>query len=308
MDAAADPKVEGPGGRKFSFVWLAPLIAVAVALFLLWREYEAQGPLIEIAFPAAEGMREGETALRYRDVDVGRVETLRFSGDLSRVVAEVRLEPSIAPFIDNGAEFWLVRPEVSARGISGLETVLSGVYIEGSWDADAGAAQRRFDALDQPPLTPIGAPGKRVTLRASEGGSLSVGAPILFRGIEVGRVEARRLTDDGTAVEFDIFVNAPNDRRLTRDTRFWNASGVELSFGADGARLNIASLAALVQGGASFEDLSGGAAEPVAPGFVYNLYPSEDDARAQALDVEPGEQLLLDVYFNGSIRGLSVGA
>ncbi|MEL7463676.1 MAG: MlaD family protein [Pseudomonadota bacterium] len=308
MDAAADPKIEGPGGRRVSFVWLAPLIAVAVALFLLWREYEAQGPLIEISFPTAEGMREGETALRYRDVDVGRVENIRFSDDLSRVIAEVRLQPEVARFVDDGATFWLVRPEVSVRGVTGLDTVLSGVYIEGAWDATESGAKRSFDALEQPPLTPIGAPGKRVTLRAATGGSLNVGAPILFRGIEVGQVEARRLTDDGAAVEFEIFVNAPHDRRLTADTRFWNMSGVQLSIGAEGARLNIASLASLIQGGASFEDLSGGAADPVAPGYAYNLYPTEDDARAQALDVEPGEQLLLDVFFDGSIRGLNVGA
>lgn len=307
-DAAADPTIEGPGGRRFPLVWLAPLVALGVALFLVWREYDGRGPLIEIAFPSADGIVAGETTLRYRSVEVGRVETIRFTPDLGQVIAEVRLSPDVARFVDADASFWIVRPEVSARGISGLETVISGAYIEGAWDSSPGVARSKFEALANPPLTPPDTPGKRVTLRAADGGSLNIGAPVLYRGVEVGRVEARRLTEDGAAVEFDVFVRAPNDARLTGGTRFWNVSGVDLSFGADGARLRIASLASLIQGGATFEDLSGGAASAVEPGHVFNLYPSEQDARAEELDVEAGERLLLDVYFDGSVRGLSVGA
>lgn len=308
MDAAAEPKIEGPGRRGVSLVWLVPLIAVLVGALLLWRDYGARGPVVEIAFTSADGIKVGQTALRYRSVDVGRVEDVRFSADLKTVVVAVRLNPEIAPFVDEDAEFWVVRPQVSAQGVSGLETVLSGAYIEGSWDAEAGARAASFTARATPPLTPPDTPGKRVRLRAANGGSLNVGAPILYRGVEVGRVEARRLTVDGTAVEFDVFVNAPHDRRLTTDTRFWNVSGVDLSLGADGARLRIASLASLVQGGASFEDLSTGSAARVEPGHRYALYASEQDARARALEVDVGQRLLLDVYFGGSVRGLSVGA
>lgn len=307
-DVAADPVIEGPGKRRFTFVWLFPLLAVGVALFLLWREFEARGPLVSIQFPTANGLVAGETVLRYRSVDVGRLESLRFNDDLSRVIADVRVTPEVAAFIDADAEFWIVRPEVTVRGITGLETVLSGVYIEGQWDAEQGPITRNFIARAEPPLTPADAPGVRVTLRAADGGSLNVGAPILFRGIEVGRVESRRLTDDGAAVEFGIFISAPNDARVTKDARFWNVSGVNLNFGAEGAQLRVASLATLIQGGAAFDDLSQGDAEPVEDGHVFDLYASETTARAQALETDPGAQLLLEVYFGGSIRGLAVGA
>ncbi len=294
--------------RSFSLVWLFPLVAVAVTLGLLWRDYAGRGPVIEVSFETASGLVAGETPLRYRSVEVGRVEDLRFTADLSRVVAVIRLDADVAPFVDESATFWVVRPEVSARGVSGLETVISGSYIEGAWDATRGAARRAFEGLETPPLTPTDTPGRRVVLRAADGGALTVGAPVFYRQVEVGRVESKRLTAEGDAVEFDIFINAPNDRRLTPETRFWIVSGFELSFGADGARARIGSLSALLQGGVAFEDFSRGTAGEVETGHLFDIYASAADARTRALEVDPGAQLVLDVYFGASVRGLSVGA
>ncbi len=307
-DTPPPPRVETGTPRRFSLVWVIPLIAVVVALGLLWNEYRSQGPVIEIAFPTAAGLKEGETTIRYRDVTVGTVEDLRFSRDLGSVIARARIHPDVVEYVDQDAEFWIVRPEVSAQGISGLETVLSGVYIAGNWDAEIGTPKTRFEALASAPLTSSTTPGVRVVLRSADGGSLSPGSPIFFRRVEVGRVESKRLTADGEAVEFDIFVNAPHDRRLTADTRFWNVSGIDFSFGAEGARINIGSLASIIQGGAAFEDLTGGDEAPVEAGHVYLLYPTDREARERTLEIEPGERLLLDAYFDGSVRGLSPGA
>ncbi|MFV0474219.1 MAG: MlaD family protein [Pikeienuella sp.] len=306
--SAPEPEMDERGSRFVSLVWLIPLIAVAVALVLLWRDYAGRGPVIEIAFSTAAGLDEGQTALRYRNVDVGLLEELRFSPDLSEVVARVRIDPEIAPYIDDAARFWVVRPEVSTRGVSGLETVISGAYIEGYWDASPGEPENEFTALEEPPLTPSDTPGKRVRIVSADGGSISVGAPVFFRRVEVGRVESKRLTADGDRVEFDVFVNAPNDARLTEGTRFWIVSGVDVSLGADGARFRIGSLTALLQGGVAFQDFSLGPSKPVADNHVYTLYDTPGDARAQIRDPDPGELLLLDVYFGRSVRGLSVGA
>lgn len=303
-----EPDVDESRSRFFSFVWLIPLVAVAVALVLLWRDFSARGPVIEISFATAAGLSEGQTALRYRSVDVGVVEDLRFSDDLARVIARVRLDPDIAPFVDDQAEFWVVRPEVSARGISGLDTVISGSYIEGYWDATPSGPERAFTALDEQPLTPGDTPGKRVKLVSADGGSLSVGAPVFFRRVEVGRVESKRLTPDGTAVEFDVFINAPNDIRVTEGARFWVVSGVDVSLGADGARFSIGSLTTLIQGGVAFQDFSLGAPKPAAAGHSYTLYPTQRDARVQTQEVDPGRLLQLDVFFGSSVRGLTVGA
>lgn len=290
-----------------SLVWLVPALAILAAIGLLFQNLATRGPLIEIELDTASGLKAGETVIKYRDVDVGRVEAVRFSKDLTKVVIEARMDQSVAPYLDDDAKFWIVSPKVSAQGISGLETVLTGSYIEGSWDTEAEKTLKRFTALDQPPLTPDGAPGIRIRLRAEDGGSLDIGSPIFYKRVEVGQVESKQLTADGQAVEFDVFINAPNDKRITTATRFWNASGVDLELGANGANLRIGSLASLIRGGAMFDTSLAGA--PVQPGYVFQLFASEAEARdIMDTDVVTGEQVIFRIYFRGSVRGLKPGA
>ncbi|WP_170317747.1 MlaD family protein [Paroceanicella profunda] len=295
--------------RLPSVVWLVPLGAIAVSLFLLWQNFADRGPLIEISFAKASGITPGQTRIKYRDVDVGHVETVSFSRDLERVVVTARMDKTVAPFLDDSARFWVVRPQITAQGITGLDTVISGSYIEGAWDNVPGDEQSTFKGLDESPLTPADTPGLRVVLRGTDGGSLSVGAPVMFRGVEVGKVESKRLTADGRAVEFDVFINAPNSERLSTSTRFWNVSGVKFTLGPQGAQLQVASLASLIQGGASFDEIGTGApAEEVEEGHVYTLFNSETEARDLVIEGDLEDQLQLAVLFTGSVRGLSAGA
>ncbi|WP_118134370.1 PqiB family protein [Oceanicella sp. SM1341] len=295
--------------RLPSVVWLVPIGAIAVSLFLLWQNFADRGPLIEITFAKASGITPGQTRIKYRDVDVGHVETVGFSSDLERVLVTARMDKTVAPFLDDSARFWVVSPQITAQGITGLDTVISGSYIEGAWDNTPGEEQSRFKGLDETPLTPADTPGLRVVLRGTDGGSLAVGAPVMFRGVEVGKVESKRLTADGRAVEFDVFINAPNDERLSTSTRFWNVSGVRFTLGPQGAQLQVASLASLIQGGASFDEIgTGAAAEDVEEGHVYTLFNSETEARDLVIEGDLEDQLQLSVLFTGSVRGLQSGA
>ncbi|TPE46585.1 MlaD family protein [Amaricoccus solimangrovi] len=307
---APEPVVEGPSEvgprRRLSAVWLIPLLALLVSLGVAWRNYESRGPLIEIVFDNAAGIEAGKTAVRFRDVTVGEVEGVKLSPDLSQVIVSVRIDKDAADYLDSDAQFWVVRPSVTSQGISGLDTVISGAYIDAYWDNTKGERVERFTALPAPPLTPAGQPGTRVRLRAPEGGSMVVGAPVLFKRIQVGRIENIQLTPAGD-VMIDLFVNAPNNARLTEGTRFWNASGVSISLGPQGAELNIASLLSIVQGGVAF-DTVGPQGEPVKSGHVYQLYDTERAARSDVLDLEAGFQQKLTAYFEGSVRGLEPGA
>jgi len=303
------PEIEAPEtgrGRRVSAVWLVPLLALLLALGIAWTTYARRGPTIDIVLDNAAGIAAGQTTVRFRDVAVGVVERLRLSDDLRQVVVTARIDKDVARFVDSGAEFWVVRPSVSAQGVTGIETVLSGVYIGAWWDDQPGPRVDRFEGLPRAPLTPADQPGMRVRLRAPSGGSLTVGAPVLFKSIQVGRIENVELTDAGD-VAIDAFVNAPYHLRLTEGTRFWNASGFSIDIGAGGAQLNVDSLISLLQGGVSFDTVGSGTA-PVAAGHVFDLYPAESAARQNYFDDVPGERLLVDALFEGSVGGLQPGA
>ncbi len=293
--------------RNLSFVWLVPILALAVSLGVAWKAYSERGVLIEITFQNASGVTPGETTIRYRDVVIGTVEEVGFTADLTHVVVSARIDKDVAPYLDDSTEFWVVRPQVSARGISGLSTVLSGVYIEGAWDEAIGTAQLSFLGVETPPLVQPGRAGKRITLRTSDGRMLSDGAPVFFHGIEVGRLERPRLTVSGDSILADAFIEAPHDRRLTTATRFWDTSGFAVSFGPSGLTLDVESLASLVAGGVEFDDVYDGG-EPIGPGYVFDVFLEESDARRSLFARSVANAVSVSVPFGDSISGLSPGA
>jgi paraquat-inducible protein B len=222
-------------------------------------------------------------------------------------VVTARVDREVAPFLDAQTQFWVVRPEVSARGITGLTTVLSGVYIEGTWDAEPGEALTRFEGLEGPPLVRPGREGRKITLRSTDGKLVTAGAPIFFRGIEVGRMEQPRLTVSGDSIVVDAFIEAPHDRRLTDASRFWDTSGFTVSFGTGGLTLDVESLASLVSGGVAFDDIYEGG-QPIGEGFVYDIFADEAEARRSVFVRTAANAVQLSVRFGRSITGLAPGA
>lgn len=294
--------------RKISWIWLAPLGAVLMAGLLAWRDYQSRGVMITVSFETASGVEAGSTRVKHRDVEVGLVERVGFTEDLRSVALHVRMEPDMEPYLNETTQFWIVRPRISAAGVSGLETVLSGAFLEMDWGIRGGEDRREFDGLADPPLTPAGTPGMRILLRASEGG-IGVGAPILFRRIQVGRIETQALTADGAAVEMQAFVNAPHHERLSRATRFWNASGLDFQLGADGVKARVESLSALLEGGVAFDTLPlPSASQPAREGDGYILYAAEQEARESIFEDASGSEIRLAARFDESVRGLTVGA
>lgn len=290
-----------------SLIWLVPLMALGVVGGVAWQTVQNRGTLIEVAFKDATGITPGETALKFREIAVGKVEAIRFTDDLASVVAEIRVDRDVARYIDADAEFWLVTPEVSARGVSRIDTVLTGAFIEGYWDAEIGAPQDRYAALDRPPLTRDDAKGLWVTLTTETAEGLSEGAPVMYRGLQVGRMENLRVDDDGTAVLVDVFVEAPHDARVSTATSFWDTSGVSFGLGAAGVSVNVNSLASLIQGGVQFNTFASGG-QPVTPGHVFTLNPDEETARANLFAADQGAQARYTLLLPDAVRGLAEGA
>lgn len=293
--------------RNLSVIWLVPILALVVSLGLAWRTYSDRGVPIQITFQNASGVKPGETTLRFRDVVIGTVEQVSFTPDLAKVVVSARVDKHVAPYIDEDAEFWVVRPQVSTRGISGLSTVLSGVYIDGAWDQEQGVAKQVFEGADGPPLAQPGRGGKRITLVAEDGRLISEGAPIYFRGIEVGRLEKPRLTVSSDSIVVDAFIETPHDRRLNTATRFWDTSGFSVSLGAQGLSLDFESIASVVAGGITFDSVYEGGT-PVNAGHVFTIYSGEAEARKSLHTRSTESAVLIAAEFGDSVGGLEPGA
>lgn len=289
-----------------SLIWAIPVIALVVALGAAWRSYTDQGPLIAVSFAEAAGIKAGETQLRFRDITVGAVEDVGFSEDLANVVVSIRVEKEMADYINADARFWVVRPQVTAQGVTGLDTVLSGVYIQGAWDTETGPFVSDFTGLDGVPLLGAGREGITFTLRSSE--SLpGAGTPILYKNVQVGVVGEAQVTDDGTGVTAEAAIFAPHTSFVTTSTRFWDISGFSFSLGASGAKLNFTSLASLVSGGVTFEEIgSGGTA--LTDGMVFDLFPNEEAARDDFLVAGEGTSVDFSMVFEENLSGLSTGS
>ncbi len=293
--------------ERMSLVWLVPLAALLVSFWVAWQSYADRGPLVDILFEEATGIREGETELRYRDVTVGRVEDVGFSDTLDRVRVMVRLDKDIAEYADEDAEFWIVQPEVTTQGVSGLDTVLSGVFIEAAWDTDPGGLVAEHIAIPRAPLLRSGEEGLAIRVTAGSGVQLTGGTPILHKGVEVGRIGSPELTADGTVARAEAIIYAPYDRLVSSNTRFWDTSGFTFSLGANGAELDFSSLATLIAGGVAFDTVVSGGT-PVSNGADFTVFADEGAARASLFQSDGTPVLTMTAIFEDNFSGLTVGA
>lgn len=287
-----------------SIVWLIPLVAAFVGLYLAYWAWTQTGPTITIRFESAEGLEAGRTALKFKDVKVGQVESVRLDEDLSHVVVTVSVSPDLEGYLTDDTRFWIVRARVSAGELSGLETVFSGAYIAVD-PSSAGESTREFVGLEKPPVVTSGKPGRYFRLRAQELGSIEVGSPVYYRWLQVGRVVGYELSPTGESVDVQIFVESPHDARIRSTTRFWNASGFDATLRPDGLAIDTPSLASFLLGGIAFETpATVSVAGDVSPDMVFELYPNKQATKRPR--AKQRSSFLL--YFEQSVAGLEAGS
>lgn len=290
--------------RTFSIVWVIPLVAALVGAWLAYKAISEEGPTITITFETAEGLEAGKTKVKYKDVEVGKVEAISISEDLSNVVVTAKLVKQAESYLTENTQFWVVRARLVAGEVSGLETIFSGAYI-GVFPGKAGAPAEAFVGLEKPPIATMDLPGGHFLLRADRLGSLDFGSPVYFRQVKVGKVVDYELDEDGQTVDVRVFIHAPHDRRVHKNTRFWNAGGLDVSVGAGGIKINTESLVTLVLGGIAFEtptDLEPGG--PAEEGDIFRLYKNH----ASIFEKTYAKKQYYVMYFGDSVRGLSRGA
>ncbi len=302
--SSADPISEAQVAKRrgISVVWIVPIVAAIVAGYLAYTTLAEKGPTITITFKTAASLEAGKTKVKHKNVDFGQVTTIRPSEDLSHVIVTAEMTKEAAAHMNENTRFWVVRPRLGAGGVSGLDTLVSGAYID--FDPGDGESRRDFEGLEVPPVIRADVPGKEFLLVAEALGSLGPGAPIYFRGISVGEVSEFKLAEDNRNVRVRIFVRAPFDELVHNNSRFWNASGFDISMGADGLKVNTESLETLLAGGVAFETPLSSEGQPAEEGAIFNLYKDQDSVEA----LQFTERIPFITRFQGSVRGLQVGA
>jgi len=299
------PRVSQRPKRNLGWVWLIPIVAALVGLSILYHSWSKQGPRVFITFQSATGLEAGKTQLRYRDVVIGLVKEIRLNDTRDKVIVEAELNKDAEGMANEATQFWVVKPRIGISGVSGLSTLMSGAYIETDTKHGAlgKATQKKFIGLEEPPPITSDRPGTRFVLRSDDLGSLSVGAPVYMRRLQVGMISSYKLAPDGKFIEIEVFIDAPYDRYVDGSTRFWNESGVDITLSAEGMQINTQSLVSLIAGGVSFGSF-GKARDISEVDRVFKLY---DNRRAA--EIEPqGVSVPIYMRFDQPTRGLKVGA
>ena len=290
--------------RRFSFVWIIPIVAAVIAIYLGYRTIVQQGPLVTITFNNSEGMTVGQTQVKYKWVALGTLESIDLSPDNSHVIVKVRMNNVGSRFLTTHARFWVVRPSLSVTNLSGLDTLVSGAYI----GVDPGMAGGRYDThftgLEEPPDVRSDEPGSTYVLHADSVGSLNSGSPVFYRDVQVGEVLGYDLGDGLGPVTINIFVRAPYNKLVKPSSHFWNSSGVSVGFQGGSLRVQVQSLEALLAGGVTFDLQPDQASAPASPNNApFHLYATKEDAAAAGYL----HQIPAVAYFQTSVAGIGPG-
>ena len=289
----------------FPVIWLIPLIAAGIAIWLGVRALSREGPTVTITFQNAEGLESGRSPLKYKDIVLGTVQHLSLSDDRKHVIVTIDTRKDAEPLLTEGTVFWVVKPRLFAGSVSGLETLLSGAYVQMRPATEAGKPDKRqFDGLNEPPVLESEVPGHTFLLKANRLGSLSLGSPIFFRDLTVGEVLGWDIGNMARDVVVHAFVRAPFDKYVHDDSRFWNASGLTVKLGSEGVALQLESIKAVLLGGVAFETPQQSQQAASAENHEFTLYATREAAESAVY----GRRVPLVAYFPGSIRGLSAGS
>ena len=251
MDDLPKATVVRPRRTRISVVWIIPILAAAVALGIAIQRIVTEGPTITVVLKNAEGIEAGKTFVKYKDVNIGTVTKVYLTDGYSRVEVTAKIDKSAAGLMVEDAKFWVVEPRVTLSGVSGLGTLLSGNYI-GVQPGKSDKSQRHFTALDVPPFV-ADLPGKLFVLKAKRPGVAGSRSPIYYHASPPARSSGTISPPTARESRSRVYVNAPYDKYVTPETRFWNASGIDVSVGAAGLEVRTEGLVSLLAGGLAFD-------------------------------------------------------
>ena len=305
-DQPADPPQARLRRRsRVPIIWLLPAVAAVIGLYLAFTTLAQRGPEIVLIFNSADGLTAGQTNVRHKAVNLGTVTSIRLAEDMSHVIVRVRMTSEANPYLTDHARFWVVRPRLSGSNISGLETLISGGYIEMDPGSPGGNSKTRFTGLETPPGVRSDEPGTTFVLQTSSLGSLGSGSPVFYRDIVVGEVLNYHLPEGNGPITVNIFVRAPYDKWVRAGTRFWNASGVNVQLGGQGIHIELESIQAVLSGGVAFGTPDDSRNTPSAAADTqFELFSDQNAAQTAGFK----QRIPFVLYYQTSVAGLSVGS
>jgi paraquat-inducible protein B len=303
-NAAPVPTASVRRSRRIPLIWMVPLLTALIGGWLAWDTFSKRGPTIVIEFETGNGLVPGQSPLKYKDVPMGTVKAVDISRDLKKVLVTIETTREAKPLLTDKTIFWVVKPQLFAGKVSGLDTLLSGSYVGMMPSTEPGKAQSHFVGREDPPILQTSVPGTTFKLETKRIGSISLGSPIFYRDIEVGAVLGWELSDMARHVTIHAFVRAPFDQYVHDDSLWWNASGVQIKLDGGGVKVQLESMKALLLGGIAFETDPDRKSATSKPDQAFQLHASRDAAHAAGY----GRKLKLVSYFQGSVAGLAIGA
>ncbi len=302
--AGQAPQAQIRTKRSFSIIWVVPVVALVIGGWLAFKAWSEKGPEIKISFESADGLEANKTKIKFKDVEIGTLTAIDLKQDLSGVVATAEMKKDTERYMNDKTQFWVVRARVAAGEVSGLGTLFSGAYI-GCSPSEEGKPTKAFIGLEKPPIVTSGQPGRQFVLSADNLGSLDIGSPIYYRGIKVGQVIAYDFDDRAESVNLTIFVNAPYHEKVMQNSRFWNASGIDVTLNTEGVKVDTQSLVSIMLGGVAF-DLPAmfEPSQPAEQDRSFKLYENRETSNERTYTIKRYYMM----YFEQNVRGLTAGA
>ncbi|WP_338365490.1 intermembrane transport protein PqiB [uncultured Pseudoalteromonas sp.] len=289
---------------KISAIWIIPLIALFVGIWMLYQYQANIGPTIYIKMPHAEGIVAGKTEIKVRSVKIGQIDAIRLSDSQDSVIVRAQIDKNYNELLTEDAKIWVVKPRIDETGISGMSTLLSGVYLEFS-PGESKKLKERFVLQDEPALIGKDVKGGRFQLLSYNAEVLEVSTGIFYKNYKIGQIETATFDWKNQAMKYGIFINEPYQNLITLNSIFWVNAGIEIDLSADGININTGSLSKLLKGG-----ISVGLPDQQTPGDLaqdgHNFSLSQSYKEALEERFYDFDYYIID--FEQSIRGLRAGA
>ncbi len=294
--------------QLFTSIWIIPLIALIIALWLAWQYFSQLGPKVDIIFKNSSGLKVGESQVKMRDVPVGVVKDIKLLDEKEGVKVTVRLNKDSQKYLNKDTKFWIAKPQINTKGISGLDTLMSGTYIEMYGKVGKGK-RREYIGLEEPYIDKNALKGTRFYLTAPDSRDLSIGANVYYRKIKVGMLESIRLAKNGEDVKFTVFIKEPYDKFVNTQTQFYRTNNLNFDFSTTNFKVDVAPLENLLSGGIAFSSTNKSVRDnSLSDGYIFTLYNDYSEAKQKVIGFGGDSIVTYEFEFYEPIGKLNIGS